>query len=80
MALMPAVLGVTGEDITAGDVWVATGTDGQIAGVLALAPGGEPGALDLNKLSSSRAISAAASAGRYSRTPSPRRGSAAPSG
>jgi GNAT superfamily N-acetyltransferase len=50
MALMPAVLGVTGEDITAGDVWVATGTDGQIAGVLALAPGGEPGALDLNKL------------------------------
>jgi hypothetical protein len=47
---MPAVLGVTGEDITAGDVWVATGTDGQIAGVLALAPGDEPGALDLNKL------------------------------
>jgi hypothetical protein len=50
MALMPAVLGVTGEDITAGDVWVATGTDGQIAGVLALAPDDEPGALDLNKL------------------------------
>ena len=50
MALMPAVLGVTGADITAGDVWVATGTDGQIAGVLAVAPGGEPGALDLNKL------------------------------
>jgi len=35
---MPAVLGVTGEDITAGDVWVATGTDGQIADVLALVP------------------------------------------
>jgi hypothetical protein len=47
---MPAVLGVTGEDITAGDVWVATGADGQIVGVLALAPGDEPGALDLNKL------------------------------
>jgi hypothetical protein len=50
MALMPAALGVAGEDITAGDVWVATGADGQIAGVLALAPGDEPGALDLNKL------------------------------
>ena len=31
MALMPAALGVAGEDITAGDVWVATGADGQIA-------------------------------------------------
>jgi N-acetylglutamate synthase-like GNAT family acetyltransferase len=50
MALMPAVLGVPGEDITAGDVWVATGADGQIAGVVALAPGDEPDALDLNKL------------------------------
>ena len=50
MALMPAVLGVTGEDITAGDVWVATGADWQIAGVVALAPGDAPGALDLNKL------------------------------
>jgi GNAT superfamily N-acetyltransferase len=50
MALMPAALGVAGEDITAGDVWVATGADGQIAGVLALAPSDEPGALDLNKL------------------------------
>jgi hypothetical protein len=37
MALMPAALGVAGEDITAGDVCVATGTDGQIAGVVALA-------------------------------------------
>ena len=32
------------------DVWVATGADGQIAGVVALAPGDAPGALDLNKL------------------------------
>ena len=52
MMLMPAALEVAGEDITAGDVWVATGADGQIAGVLALAPGDEPGALDLNKLTS----------------------------
>ena len=39
--LMPAALGVAREDITAGDVWVATGADGQIAGVVALAPGDE---------------------------------------
>jgi hypothetical protein len=32
MALMLAALGVAGEDIAAGDVWVATGADGQIAG------------------------------------------------
>jgi GNAT superfamily N-acetyltransferase len=47
---MPAALGVAREDITAGDAWVATGADGQIAGVVALAPGDAPGALDLNKL------------------------------
>src|ERR1700686_5882814 len=41
---------VAGEDIAGGDVWVATGADGQIAGVVALAPGDAPGALDLNKL------------------------------
>jgi hypothetical protein len=50
MALMLAALGVAGEDIAAGDVWVATGADRQIAGVVALAPGDAPGALDLNKL------------------------------
>jgi GNAT superfamily N-acetyltransferase len=50
MALMPAALGVAGEDIAAGDVWVATAADGQIAGVVALAPGDGPGTLDLNKL------------------------------
>ena len=38
MALMLAALGVAGEDIAAGDVWVATGADGQIAGVV----GGRP--------------------------------------
>jgi hypothetical protein len=36
MALMPAALEVAGEDITAGDVWIATGADGQIAGGVAL--------------------------------------------
>src|SRR5690349_9822648 len=40
MALMLAALGVAGEDIAAGDVWVATGADRQIAGVVALASGG----------------------------------------
>ena len=39
-----------GRSIAAGDGWVATGADGQIAGVVALAPGDAPGALDLNKL------------------------------
>jgi N-acetylglutamate synthase-like GNAT family acetyltransferase len=48
MALMPAALAVAPED--AGDVWIATGADGQIAGVVALAPGDAPGTLDLNKL------------------------------
>ena len=47
---MPAALGLARVGITAGDVWVATGADGQIAGVVALAPGDAPGALDLNKL------------------------------
>jgi hypothetical protein len=44
MAPMLAALGVAGEDIAAGDVWVATGADGQIAGAVALAPGDAPGA------------------------------------
>jgi hypothetical protein len=80
MALMLAALGVAGEDIAAGDVWVATGADGQIAGVVALAPGDAPGTLDLNKLSSSHATSVAASVVRCSRTRSPGCGSATPSG
>jgi hypothetical protein len=41
MALMPAALGVAGEHVAAGDVRGATGADGQIAGVVALAPGDE---------------------------------------
>jgi hypothetical protein len=74
---MPAVLGSPGENITAGDVWVATGAEGQIAGVLALVPGDEPGAADLNRAAPHPA---AASAGCHSRAPSLRRVSAAPSG
>jgi GNAT superfamily N-acetyltransferase len=50
MALMPAALGVAPEHIATGDVWIATGADGRIAGVVALAPGDAPGTLDLNKL------------------------------
>jgi N-acetylglutamate synthase-like GNAT family acetyltransferase len=51
MALMPAALKVAPEDIVAGNVWIATRADGQIAGVVALALGGAPGTLDLSKLS-----------------------------
>jgi GNAT superfamily N-acetyltransferase len=50
MALMPAALAVAPEDIAAGEVWIATGADGQIAGIVALAPGDAPGTLDLSKL------------------------------
>jgi hypothetical protein len=39
MTLMPAALEVAPKEIAAGDVWITTGTDGQIAGVVALAPG-----------------------------------------
>jgi hypothetical protein len=52
----------------------------EIAGVVALAPGDAPDTLNLNKLFVEPRLSAAASAGRYSRTPSPRRVNAAPSG
>ena len=50
MMLMPAAFEVVPEHIAAGDVWIATGVGREIAGVVALAPGDEPGALDLNKL------------------------------
>jgi hypothetical protein len=49
-ALMPAALEVVPEHIAAGDVWIATGVDGEIAGVVALAPGDAPDTLNLNKL------------------------------
>ena len=47
---MPAALEVVPEHIAAGDVWIATGVDGEIAGVVALAPGDAPDTLNLNKL------------------------------
>jgi hypothetical protein len=50
MARMPAALGVVPAHIAAGDVWIATGVDGEIAGVVALAPGDAPDTLNLNKL------------------------------
>jgi GNAT superfamily N-acetyltransferase len=50
MALMSAALGVASEDIAAGDVWIASAADRQIAGVVALAPGDAPGTLDLSRL------------------------------
>jgi hypothetical protein len=54
VALMPAALAVAPERIAAGDVWIATRAAGQIAGVVALAPGDAPGTPDLNKLSIAR--------------------------
>jgi GNAT superfamily N-acetyltransferase len=50
MALMPAALEVASKEIAAGDVCIATGVDGQIAGIVALAPGDAPGTPDLYKL------------------------------
>jgi len=47
---MPDALEVVPEHIAAGDVWIATGVDGEIAGVVALAPGDAPDTLNLNKL------------------------------
>jgi hypothetical protein len=41
---------VAPEQVAAGDVWIATEADGQIAGVVALVPGDASGTLDLNKL------------------------------
>ena len=46
MALMPPLSRAAPEDVAAGDVWVATGADGQIASVVALAPGDTPGTLE----------------------------------
>jgi len=50
MALCREPLRVKPEEIAAGDVWVAAAPDGNIAGIVALAPGGEPETLDLDKL------------------------------
>jgi len=50
MALARIVLEVRPEQVAAGDVWVATGADGEVAGMVALAPSAQPNTLDLDKL------------------------------
>jgi len=50
MALARAVLQVSPQQIAARDVWVATGADGEVAGIVALGPSEEPDTLDLDKL------------------------------
>ena len=50
MALARAALEVKREQIAACDVWVAIGTDGELAGVVALGPSWQPDTLDLDKL------------------------------
>jgi GNAT superfamily N-acetyltransferase len=50
MALARVVLQVNPKQIAAGDVWVATGADGDVAGMVALGPGERPDTLDLDKL------------------------------
>jgi GNAT superfamily N-acetyltransferase len=50
MALVRAVLDVNPRQIAAGDVWVATGSDGEVAGMVALGPSEDPDTLDLDKL------------------------------
>jgi len=49
MSLAHDALQVSVEQIAAGDVWMATTADGSIAGVVALAPGEQPDAVDLDK-------------------------------
>ena len=50
MALAGVVLQVNPEQIAAGDVWVATGADGEVVGMVALAPSEQVDTLDLDKL------------------------------
>jgi GNAT superfamily N-acetyltransferase len=50
MAFCREPLRVKPEEIAAGDVWLAAAADESIAGVVALAPAGEPVTLDLDKL------------------------------
>ncbi len=50
MALARVVLQVNPEQIAAGDVWVATGADGEVAGMVALGPSEQVDTLDLDKL------------------------------
>jgi GNAT superfamily N-acetyltransferase len=50
MFLARPALAVSPEQIDAGDVWVATDAVGSVAGLVALGPGNQPHALDLDKL------------------------------
>jgi GNAT superfamily N-acetyltransferase len=50
MALARAVLQVSPGQITAGDVWVATGVDREVTGMVALGPSEQLNTLDLDKL------------------------------
>jgi GNAT superfamily N-acetyltransferase len=50
IALARIALEVRPEQVAAGDVWVATGSDGEVAGLVALAPSEQPNTLDLDKL------------------------------
>jgi len=50
MALARVALEVSSEQISAGDVWVATSSDGEVAGMVALGPSEQPDTLDLDKL------------------------------
>jgi GNAT superfamily N-acetyltransferase len=50
MALVRIAFEGMQEQVMAGDVWVATGADGEIAGMVALGPSEQPNTLDLEKL------------------------------
>jgi predicted N-acetyltransferase YhbS len=50
MALARVVLQVNPEQSAAGDVWVATGADGEVVGMVALGPSEQVDTLDLDKL------------------------------
>jgi len=50
MAQAQDALSVDPAQIAAGDVWVAVAPDGSVAGVVALAPGVDAAAIDLDKL------------------------------
>jgi GNAT superfamily N-acetyltransferase len=50
MALVRIAFEGMQEQVAAGNVWVATGADGEIAGLVALGPSEEPDTLDLDKL------------------------------
>jgi GNAT superfamily N-acetyltransferase len=50
MRLSRTALEVSPEQIAAGDVWVATTADGNVAGMVALGAGQQPDTLDLDKL------------------------------